>query len=102
MGIQLESKIMMDGGPENDNSRVLDFIISKNLQRLIARVDIHFSNSMAESLFRGLKSNYLNTERLSSRLEVERKVDFYFTQHNETIPRALFKGATPKEMFLNL
>ena len=34
--------------------------------------------------------------------EVERKTNFYFNDHNERIPRPLFKGATPKEKFLNL
>jgi len=97
-----ESKVMMDGGPENDNARVLNFITSKSLTRLIARVDVHFSNSMAESLFRGLKSNFLNTEDLFSMSDVQQKADFYFNEHNNKIPKAVFKGATPKEMFLNL
>ena len=97
-----KAKVMMDGGPENDNGRVLQFINSKNLTRLIARVDIHYSNSMVESLFRGLKSNFLSTEDLTSKCDVAEKVDFYFGEHNEKIPRAIFKGATPKEVFLNL
>jgi putative transposase len=96
------SKVMMDGGPENDNSNVLKFVTSRNFKRLIALVDIHFSNSMVESLFRCLKSNFLNGEDIHSEADVEMKCKFYFNEHNDKIPKAIFKGATPKEMFLGL
>ena len=49
--------VMMDPGTENNNGKVLQFISSKNLLRALARVDIHYSNSMIESLFRMLKNN---------------------------------------------
>ena len=68
---------------------------------MIARVDIHFSNSMVESLFRMLKSNFLKTETLRSLYDVERKIDFFFIEHNEVIPRHQFAGATPLEKLLN-
>lgn len=102
LGSLTETKVIMDGGPENDNGRVLNFTTSKNFRRLIARVDIHFSNSMAESLFRSLKSNFLNTEEIRSKSDVESKVDFYFNEHNNNIPKAFFQGATLKEIYLNL
>ncbi len=102
LGSLPETKVIMDGGPENDNVRVLNFTTSKSLKRLIARVDIHFSNSMAESLFRSLKSNFLNTEEIRTKSEVESKVNFYFNEHNDFIPKAIFKGATPREIYLNL
>jgi len=102
LGSLPETKVIMDGGPENDNARVLNFTTSKSLRRLIARVDIHFSNSMAESMFRSLKSNFLNTEELLSKSDVENKINFYFNEHNDNIPKAIFKGATPREIYLNL
>jgi putative transposase len=102
LGHQLGTKVIMDGGPENNNTNVLNFITSKSLERLIARVDIHFSNSMVESLFCGLKNNFLNSEDLLSKEDVEQKIEFYFRAHNDEMPRALFKGATPREKFLNL
>ncbi len=102
LGSLTETKVIMDGGPENDNTRVLNFTTSKSMRRLIARVDIHFSNSIAESLFRSLKSNFLNTEELLSKSDIDNKINFYFTEHNNNIPKAIFKGATPKEIYLNL
>lgn len=85
----------------DDNRKVLNFITSKSIKRIIARVDIHFSNSMVESLFRMLKSNFLKTEKLRSLQDVKRKIDFFFIEHNEVIPRHQFDGATPMEKFLN-
>lgn len=93
--------LMSDGGSENNNHEVLNFITTKSIKRMIARVDIHFSNSMVESLFRMLKSNFLKTETLRSLQDVKRKIDFFFTEHNEVIPRYHFDGATPQEKFLN-
>lgn len=86
------SMVMMDGGPENDNSNVLKFVASRNFKRLIAQVDIHFSNSMVESLFRCLKSNFLDGEEIESTSDVEKKCSFYFTGHNDRIPKAIFRG----------
>jgi hypothetical protein len=100
LGDSIQPTIMSDGGPENDNHKVLNFLNSKNIKRLIARADIHFSNSMVESLFRMLKSNFLNYKTLRSIDDVERKIDFFFTEHNDVIPRQVFQGATPREMFL--
>lgn len=93
--------LMSDGGTENDNHKVLNFITAKNIKIMIARVDIHFSNSMVESLFRMLKSNFLKTEKLRSLQDVERKIEFFFTEHNDVIPNQQLEGATPKEKFLN-
>ena len=101
LGLEVVPKIMTDGGPENDNHRVLTFLTSKGLRRMIARVDVHFSNSMVESLFRLLKSYFLKDQYLRSVSDVERKVDFFFTEHNEVIPKIQIRGATPKEMYLN-
>jgi len=101
LGKRNNPTLMSDAGTENVNSQVLNFITSKSITRMIARVDIHFSNSMVESLFRMLKSNFLKAETLRSQHDVERKIDFFFTQHNEVIPRHQFDGATPLEKYLN-
>jgi len=53
-------------------------------------------------MFRSLKSNFLNTEELLSKSDVENKINFYFNEHNDNIPKAIFKGATPREIYLNL
>lgn len=97
----IADSIVSDGGPENKNRKVAQFLTAQNVRRLIARVDIRFSNSMVESLFRMLKSNFLRSEKLRSVSDVERKVAFFFKEHNESIPRANLGGATPREIYLS-
>ena len=93
------TSVMMDPGTENNNKKVLRFISSKNLVRTLARVDVHYSNSMIESLFRMLKNNYLYHQGIHSIEDLTRKAAFYFKQHNQVVPMALHKGATPVEIF---
>ena len=80
------TNVMMDPGTENKNGKVLKFITSSNLVRILARVDIHYSNSMIESLFRSLKNNFLYHQGINSIQDLTRKADFYFNEHNEVIP----------------
>jgi hypothetical protein len=94
-----EVKVMMDGGPENKNNRVLKFIVSANMKRVIARADIRFSNSMFEAFFRSLKHNFLIYQKFMTLRDLERKLRFFFKQYNQIMPHSAFAGATPKEMF---
>jgi transposase InsO family protein len=93
------STVMMDPGSENNNCRVLNYISSSNLIRALARVEVRYSNSMIESLFRQLKNNYLYHQGIRNVQDLERKVNYYLNQHNETIPLALHHGGTPSEVY---
>ena len=93
--------VMMDPGTENNNGKVLQFVSSKNLIRTLARVDVHYSNSMIESLFRMLKNNYLYHQGIHTIEDLTRKADFYFREHNHVIPLASHRGARPAEVFLS-
>jgi hypothetical protein len=93
------TSVMMDPGTENRNEKVLKFISSKNLIRTLARVDIHYSNSMVERLFLSLKNNYLYHQNVNCIEGLKRKADFYFREHNEVIPLAILKGGRPREVF---
>ncbi len=90
----------MDSGTENTAASVKQyFLTSKNLTRVIAQVDIKFSNSMIEAFFKSLKHNYLYFQKLRSQEDVYRKIKFYIEQHNHKIPKMILKGATPLEAF---
>ena len=95
------TNVMMDPGTENKNEKVLQFITSKNLMRKLARVDIHYSNSMIESLFRMLKNNYLYHQGIHNIEDLTRKADFYFREHNNVIPLAAHRGGRPAEIFVS-
>lgn len=94
--------VMMDPGSENRNLTVSEYIASANLRRLIARVEIHYSNSMIESLFKSLKNNYLYHQGVRTIEDLNRKATFYFRQYNEVVPHAVLKGGIPSEVYHSL
>jgi hypothetical protein len=101
LGKNESTNVMMDPGTENNNQKVLQFISSRNLIRTLARVDIHYSNSMIERLFNSLKNNYLYHQGIHTIEDLTRKANFYFNQHNQVIPLALHHGGRPAEVFLS-
>lgn len=97
-----ETIVLTDPGTENNNHAVTQFTLSHNMLRILAQVEIHYSNSMIESLFRMLKNNFLYHQDIRNIEDLERKARFYFTQHNDVIPQAVLKGATPHESYRRL
>lgn len=94
------SKIMMDPGTENVNSSVFNHIInSRNLKRLIARVETRYSNSMVEAFFRSLKNNFLYQKTVNGFCELNKMIRFYMNEYNSVVPHNNFSGATPLEIY---
>lgn len=90
---------MTDGGSENCN-RAVDALIEEGvLRRVLAQVDLSFSNSLIEAWWRSLKHNWLFLHSLESVSQVQRLVAFYVEEHNAIIPHASFQGQTPGEMY---
>lgn len=93
------SKLIVDGGSENKG--VTDsFIRTTTIQKLVAQVDISFSNSMAESINRKMKYEYW--------LEPQKYDLEAFKQHTENAvneynnrPHGTLKGLTPFEALYN-
>jgi putative transposase len=92
-------QVYMDSGIENVNAGVSELIEAKTIRRVLAQVDIHFSNSMIESWWRQLKHQWLFLNTLDSIQSVRKLVAFYVQQHNEIVPHSAFQGQTPDEMF---
>jgi putative transposase len=69
------------------------------LQRVIAQIDVSFSNSLIEAWWRSLKHRWLFLHPLDNLATVRRLVEFYVTEHNERIPHGAFEGQTPDEMY---
>ncbi len=91
--------LLVDGGSENFNSEVDEFIKNGTLQRLLAMTDVMFSNSMIESWFRAIKHQWLFMNTLDSVSRVEKLVEFYVAEHNGRIPHSAFQGQTPEEVY---
>jgi transposase InsO family protein len=91
--------LMVDSGTENMNHHVDKLLERESIQKIIAQIDVRFSNSMIESVFHRLKNRHLYYQKLDSFDEVKDAVDSYLSEVNEKIPLEALKGATPIEAF---
>ena len=95
-------QVYMDSGVENTNSAVSALVESGTLRRILAQVDVLFSNSMIEAWWRMLKHQWLYLNELDSVETVRKLVAFYVEQHNTHVPHSAFKGwQTPDEMYFS-
>jgi hypothetical protein len=94
----LVPKVYMDSGVENLNTQVDALVASGTIQRIIAQVDVVFSNSLIESWWRMLKHGWLYLNVLATIDDVRKQTAFYVDQHNRVVPHSAFKGQTPDEL----
>jgi hypothetical protein len=94
-----KTQVYMDSGVENLNRVVDPLFEGPDLERVLAQVDVTFSNSMIEAWWRSLKHQWLYLHQLDSIATVRRLVEFYVQQHNEVIPHSAFRGLTPDEVY---
>lgn len=94
--------VLADSGTENINADVDELVTSGAIKRLIAQIEVDFSNSMIEAFFRRMKHGYLYLQRLSSIEAVAEHVDFYLNEHNCVLPHSALGGATPFEVVTGL
>ena len=90
--------VLMDSGVENLNKEVDGLVGSGVIRRLLAKVDIDFSNSLVEAFWRSAKHQWLYLNELRTPGDVERLLGFFVDEHN-SVPHSAFKGATPNEMY---
>jgi putative transposase len=88
-----------DSGVENVNGAVEATLLSACLDRVLAQVEIAFSNSMIEAFWRSLKHQWLYLNSLDSLARLRTLVEFYVEEHNTRMPHAAFHGQTPDEMY---
>src|SRR5690606_19114115 len=91
--------VVMESGVENLNGIVDGFFDSGKLRRVLAQVDVTFSNSLIEAWWRSVKHQWLYLHQLDSLTTVRRLVAFYVQQHNEVMPHSAFNGFTPDEVY---
>jgi len=88
-----------DSGVENVNQEVNALFASGPLRRVLAQVEVTFSNSMIEAWCRSLKHGWLYLHELDTFAALEKLIAFYVEQHNTVVPHAAFAGQTPDEMY---
>jgi transposase InsO family protein len=95
----VETTVMTDSGTENVNGDVDALFGREGLRRILAQVEVSFSNSMIEAFWRSLRHVWLYLHDLDNTATLRRLIAFYVRAHNETMPHAAFSGQTPDEMY---
>ncbi len=91
--------IVADSGSENVNGEVDELLKDEALTRVLAQVEVTFSNSMIEAFWRSLKHSWIFLHTLDNFTALGRLIEFYVTAHNEVMPHSAFEGQTPDEMY---
>jgi len=91
--------VVTDSGSENVNREVDDLLERVDWRRVLAQVEVTFSNSMVEAFWRSLKHSWIYLHSLDTAAALRRLVEFYVTAHNEMMPHSAFDGQTPDEMY---
>ena len=91
--------VVTDAGSENVNRDVDVELDDSNLERVLAQIDVTYSNSMIEAFWRSLKHSWLYLHGLESESELRRLIAFYVQAHNGVMPHSAFDGQTPDEVY---
>ena len=90
--------LMSDGGGENCNLHVREILLGKGVTQLVAKSNVHFSNSMVEAVFRQLKQKYIEGEVRSKR-DLRKKIKRFIYKYNFVHPHSSLGGGTPYEVY---
>jgi len=82
-------QVVMDSGGENINHEVDGLVDSDLVKRILALVQVDFSNSIVEAFWRSAKHQWLYLNELQTVADVQRLVAFFVEQHN-TVPHSSF------------
>ncbi|MEW6470044.1 MAG: integrase core domain-containing protein, partial [Bacteroidota bacterium] len=95
--------LIVDGGPENHNRIVNEFIKSctGKVNKLTALKDIAFSNSPIEAINKTLKTYYLPSSGIADTTELTRQLKWAVNDFNSLRPQHALKGLTPDEVYSN-
>jgi len=93
--------VIADSGVENVNAEVDELMAGGVVHRVLAQVEVSFSNSMIEAFWRSLRHQWLYLHSLDSFTQLASLIDFYVEEHNTQMPHHAFDGQTPDEVYSN-
>jgi transposase InsO family protein len=93
--------VVADAGVENVNGQVNQLIADGLLHRVLAQVEVSFSNSMIEAFWRSLRHQWLYLHSLESFTLLKQLIDFSVREHNTQMPHHAFVGQTPDEIYFD-
>ena len=91
--------VVTDSGVENVNKEVDALQEKGTIKRILALVEVDYSNSKIEAFWRSLRHQWLYLNCLDSLAALQRLVAFYVQQHNEAIPHSALGDKTPNEAY---
>ena len=97
----LTPTVVADSGVENVNARVDQLMDDGVIRRVLAQVEVSFSNSMIEAFWRSLGHQWLYLHSLESFRQLEQRIDFYVREHNTQMPHHALGGQTPDEVYFD-
>jgi len=71
------------------------------VRRVLAQVEVSFSNSMIEAFWRSLRHQWLYLHSLEGFTQLEQLIDFYVREHNTQMPHHACDGQTPDEIYFD-
>jgi putative transposase len=91
-------QLVTDGGPENDNLTIKEFIQTTNINHTIALRDIKQSNSMMEAFYRISKYHYLYLKQILNGNQLKLEFQQWIQQYNYQKPHYGLGIYTPAEV----
>jgi transposase InsO family protein len=88
----VETTFVTDSGMEKVNGNVDALLDREGLRRVLAQVEVSFSNSVIKAFWRSLRRLILHN--LDSTATLRRLIEFYVRAHNETMHHAAFNGSS--------
>jgi putative transposase len=92
--------LIVDGGPENNNILVEDFISKSPIVKLVAQSDIPSSNSMVEAKNKKIKYEWLYRKSIPDASALRKELEKFFEEDNNIKPLHALGGFTPDEIYL--
>jgi len=93
--------VVADSGVENVNAQVDQLMTDGFVHRVLAQVEVSFSNSMIEAFWRSLRHQWLYLHSLDTFTQLGGLIDFYVEEHNTQMPHHAFVGQTPDEVYFD-
>ena len=100
-GLGLTPTVVADSGVEYVNTGVGPLMADGIVRRVLAQVEVSFSNSMNEAFWRSLRHQWLYLHSLDSFTHLEQLIDFYVREHNTVVPHHAFDGQTPDGIYFD-
>ncbi len=93
--------LVTDSGVENVNRDVDALIKDGVVRRVLALVEVSYSNSIVEAYWRSFKNQWLFLNSLDNLRALEKFVSFDVEQHNSVMPHSALRGQTPNEVYFD-